>query len=431
MEEKKNPAEVTGEEIIVEKKRVNPWRIALIIVATITMLLLLALLAGIVHYGVTGSFLPRENDIFNKNSYSVSLEKLETSSGLKSFQGKMDDVIATMGEHELTNRMFQLYYWQKVNSSSFVDVNKQKPLDSQIQDPETGLTWQQYFMQEALEQWKQDMILLDAAKAAGFKMPEDMQKQFDSLEKDMQTQALSSGYASVDAMLQKAMGAGCNFEAYYQYMWDYYMGGLYLTKLVEDMEVTDAEVEKYFADNEQTLSTGYSFPVTKDSGKLVDVRHILIKVKSTGKDEDGKAITTDEDWENCRAAAQKVLDEFLAGEKTEDAFAVLATKNTEDGGSSNNGGLYEYVYPGQMVTEFNDWCFDDARQTGDTGLVKTTYGYHVMYYVYGELGWVRVCTDGAKSVKAQEMVDSWEEGKVVDVNYKAIVLAEMVKVSTK
>ena len=34
-----------------------------------------------------------------------------------------------------------------------------------------------------------------------------------------------------------------------------------------------------------------------------------------------------------------------------------------------------------MVDTFNDWCYDPARQPGDTGIVETTYGYHVMYFV--------------------------------------------------
>ena len=34
-----------------------------------------------------------------------------------------------------------------------------------------------------------------------------------------------------------------------------------------------------------------------------------------------------------------------------------------------------------MVTEFNDWCFDSARKTGDVDIVETEYGYHIMYFV--------------------------------------------------
>ena len=33
-----------------------------------------------------------------------------------------------------------------------------------------------------------------------------------------------------------------------------------------------------------------------------------------------------------------------------------------------------------MVSAFNDWCFADGRKSGDTGIVETEYGYHVMYF---------------------------------------------------
>ena len=33
-----------------------------------------------------------------------------------------------------------------------------------------------------------------------------------------------------------------------------------------------------------------------------------------------------------------------------------------------------------MVTEFNDWVYDSERKVGDVDIVKTTYGYHVIYF---------------------------------------------------
>ena len=33
-----------------------------------------------------------------------------------------------------------------------------------------------------------------------------------------------------------------------------------------------------------------------------------------------------------------------------------------------------------MVEAFEDWCYDEARKPGDTGIVETTYGYHVMFF---------------------------------------------------
>ena len=68
---------------------------------------------------------------------------------------------------------------------------------------------------------------------------------------------------------------------------------------------------------------------------------------------------------------------------TEEAFAELATANTDDTGSAENGGLYEDIAPveGVYVESFTNWATDPEREAGDTGIIESTYGYHVMYYV--------------------------------------------------
>ena len=43
-----------------------------------------------------------------------------------------------------------------------------------------------------------------------------------------------------------------------------------------------------------------------------------------------------------------------------------------------------------MVAAFNDWCFDSSRQPGDTGIVETDYGYHIMYFVGTDLPYWQV-----------------------------------------
>ncbi len=116
--------------------------------------------------------------------------------------------------------------------------------------------------------------------------------------------------------------------------------------------------------------------------KLQNVRHILVQFEGGTTDSTtGETTYTDEEKAAAKSEAQALLEEYLAGEMTEDAFAEMANEHSDDTGSNTVGGLYEDVYPGQMVTNFNDWCFAEDRQTGDTGLVETDYGYHVMYYV--------------------------------------------------
>ncbi len=116
--------------------------------------------------------------------------------------------------------------------------------------------------------------------------------------------------------------------------------------------------------------------------KLRNVRHILVAFEG-GKTNSstGETTYTEAEKNTAKLAAEKLLNEWKNGAATEDSFADLATKETDDTGSKNDGGLYEDVYPGQMVEAFEDWCYDAERKTGDTGLVETKYGYHIMYYV--------------------------------------------------
>ena len=144
--------------------------------------------------------------------------------------------------------------------------------------------------------------------------------------------------------------------------------------------------EECTGENDTTVINGYY--VVRFEGEnlnktnLVNVRHILVSFEGGTTDSTtGTTTYSDEEKAAANKAAMEILNTFNAGEKTEEAFAALATEKTSDTGSKANGGLYENVYPGQMVTNFNDWCFDSARKAGDTAIVETEYGCHVMYFV--------------------------------------------------
>lgn len=121
------------------------------------------------------------------------------------------------------------------------------------------------------------------------------------------------------------------------------------------------------AEGEITVYQCLEAPV-RSTAPAVDVRHILITPGTAGSD----AAASDR--------ADKVLAEWQAGEATEESFGLLAAAYSEDGNASD-GGLYTAVTEGVMVDTFNDWCFAEDRKPGDTGIVKTAYGYHVMYFV--------------------------------------------------
>jgi parvulin-like peptidyl-prolyl isomerase len=98
----------------------------------------------------------------------------------------------------------------------------------------------------------------------------------------------------------------------------------------------------------------------------------------------------------------------------------MAKDNSEDGNASS-GGLYTGVYMGQMVESFQNWCFDEARQPGDHGIVETEYGYHIMYFVENEgLKYLSDIQAALESEKYNEYLTELNEAYEVDVNTKAV-----------
>ena len=143
--------------------------------------------------------------------------------------------------------------------------------------------------------------------------------------------------------------------------------------------------EECTGDNDTKSVSGYYVVLFESRDEnltnLINVRHILVAFEGGTTDEtSGSTVYSDEEKAAAKAEADEILASFQAGEMTEDAFAALANELSDDG-DGTTGGLYENVYPGQMVSNFDAWCFDAARKAGDTAVIDTEYGYHVMYFV--------------------------------------------------
>ena len=120
--------------------------------------------------------------------------------------------------------------------------------------------------------------------------------------------------------------------------------------------------------------------VNDNAYALANVRHILVKFEGGKTDSTtGKTTYTEAEKNKAKEEAEKLYNEWLKGDKSEDSFSKLAKEKTDDS-NGDKGGLYEDIVPGQMVDTFNDWCFDKDRKAGDHGIVVTEYGYHIMFY---------------------------------------------------
>ncbi|MBQ7123156.1 MAG: peptidylprolyl isomerase [Oscillospiraceae bacterium] len=158
-----------------------------------------------------------------------------------------------------------------------------------------------------------------------------------------------------------------------------------------DIEVFESETGYYVIEFVEENDIHYN---------TVDVRHIL--VTPTDETEDAKAAAL--------VAAETYMQEWKDLGGTEEAFGEVAKEHSNDG-SASVGGLYENVYKGQMVAEFEDWCFDSERKTGDCEIIETTYGYHVMYFVGEAEEYYDYAVDNViRNVRYNDFMDSIVEG---------------------
>jgi peptidyl-prolyl cis-trans isomerase C len=136
------------------------------------------------------------------------------------------------------------------------------------------------------------------------------------------------------------------------------LAGITYSELNKETKVDDATLRKYYDEHKAEYEEGRA-------------RHILIRMQ-------GSPVPL--------KPGQKDLTEAEALAKTEDLekqlkagadFAALATKESDDTGSGNNGGDLGTFHRGQMVPEFDTAAF--ALEPGKmSGPVKSQFGYHII-----------------------------------------------------
>lgn len=150
---------------------------------------------------------------------------------------------------------------------------------------------------------------------------------------------------------------GVSLAEYSEFMKENELVKKYLGSLSEQINISDAEIAKVF-------------DIYKPVFDKVTVQHILISTLDSNK-----APISAEKQEEARLKAEDILSKVKAGQD----FAALAKQYSEDPGSKDSGGIYTFTSQDNLVQEFKDWSFQ--AKSGDTGIIKTVFGYHVMKFL--------------------------------------------------
>lgn len=162
-------------------------------------------------------------------------------------------------------------------------------------------------------------------------------------------------------------------------------------------------------------------------------RHILLMLDQS------------KELEEAKTEAQKKVDEILKEYKekgeSEDAFAELAAKYSEDPGSKDKGGLYENVRPGSFIPEYEAWSLDPSRKEGDVETIFTDNqaykGFHIIYFKkVGRPVWKTAVQQALASEKFNAWIkdnkdkmsfETVEEGLAFVLPYDEAAMAESLK----
>lgn len=159
--------------------------------------------------------------------------------------------------------------------------------------------------------------------------------------------------ADIEAFYKDPANAS-QFEAPEQATVEYVM--LDVETLRKDITVSDDELRKYYAENEQR----FSVPEERRAS------HILVKVDKSAPEAER---------EKAKAKAEKLLADVR---KNPASFAEVARKNSDDPGSAERGGDLDFFGRGAMVKPFEDATF--ALKQGEiSDLVESDFGYHIIH----------------------------------------------------
>lgn len=146
------------------------------------------------------------------------------------------------------------------------------------------------------------------------------------------------------------------------------------------------------------------------------VRHILISPEIAPSEIEA----SEESLEAAKKEAQSILDSYMNGEQTEEAFAKLAS-NSDDKGTSFSGGMIESMKKGIYGDEIDNWVYSSDRKEGEVALIKSDYGYHVVYYIgENEPTWIL----SIRELLKEQKIDAIVNGLAYDISYPENSIAD-------
>jgi len=224
----------------------------------------------------------------------------------------------------------------------------------------------------------------DAEKAAALKKAEEIAKE---LAKSTDLAALDKAIAALEINKDKTVSStALSDQLYPQITTEFQSWLIDKARVKDEITVIDKQSTSTDADGKEIkTTTGYYVVCFQSRNEnlrpLANVRHLLVQFEGGTTGTDGVKTYSDAEKATAKAEAERLLQLWKDGEATEDSFIALVKEHSDDGGSKDDGGMIEDIHPqSALVENFLNWSIDAERKVGDTAVIVSEYGYHVMFY---------------------------------------------------
>ena len=159
----------------------------------------------------------------------------------------------------LSNTEFAYYYWSeffytKESTGTFMDVDFEKPLDTQMYDE--NQTWQDYMVDHTITLVEETMSLVFAAWDEGYEMTAEYEEAFDDVMVNFADAAMAQEYKNMDAYLQASYGRGAEEDSFRQYLYCTHLASSYADELYARSVPTEEEAQAYYDANPAAYEEG-------------------------------------------------------------------------------------------------------------------------------------------------------------------------------
>lgn len=349
----------------------------------------------------------------------------------------------TIDGENFTPATVQYYYHNAMSETlSMAQMGMDTGFDStvdpkdQVKDSESGTTWHDYFLDQALTSLTQVTMINHAAQKEGYTLPAEGQAYVDTSIEQLTQSVRVGGYGSLDSYLRANFGSYMSEQVYKDIITARLTASYYQQDHQNNLTYSDEELEAYYQENKNSLDTfNYS------------VFTVQASIETTTTDEEGNKVDlTDEEKQaafdtakaDAQALAQEIQDKLASGSDA----AALAEEYSEKLYSSS-------VHQSQMGSSFSsssyaEWLYDAARQAGETTIVENDQSdsYVFNYYVVqidsrtrdeaatADIRHILVSagsnpTDeqyAQAEEKAQGLLDSWKSGSADEESFAVMAV---------